>query len=51
MALSSVSDLQSLKRKYAETMQPLAQPVTFKVGSRWRWAQFESAAAGRRDAS
>ena len=46
LPLSVVSDLQSLKQKYAETMQPLAQPVTFKVGSRWRLAQFESAAAG-----
>ena len=34
LPLSSVSDLQSLKQKYAETMQPLAQPVTFKVGAR-----------------
>jgi len=31
-----VSDLQSLKQKYAETMQPLAQPVTFKVDDRRR---------------
>jgi len=31
MPLSALSDLQALKQKYSAMMEPLAQPVTFKV--------------------